>query len=319
MKNSVSSILTLYAVSQIHVGSGAAVSTVDLPIQRERHTNYPCIYASSLKGAMRAHFREFIQEEYYGYKKNVDKQIAGLINLIFGSDEQDDWKNKNESIPGAISISDGKLLAFPMRSNIAPFVWVTCPNIINRLKRDLKFLKMNNCNDINDLSIGEDKAKIIICKTDNGIKKEDKVILEDAVVDLEGNIDISFIETNFSEIHATISETSCLLLISDEMFDYCISSCTEIQTNVKIDSKTGTAADGSLRYQEFLPSDAILYTVVNFKNQQYEFGLLPEAVSEHVQKTIKDFIQIGGDETLGKGICKIDWIDDNKSKHKTEG
>ena len=321
MKNSVSSILTLYAVSQIHAGSGAAVSTVDLPIQRERHTNYPCIYASSLKGAMRAHFREFIQEDAVNceYKKNEDKQITKLINFIFGSDEQDDWKDKNESIPGAISVSDGKLLAFPMRSNIAPFVWVTCPNIINRLKRDLKFLKINDCNDINGLSIAkDDEAKIIIRKTDNGTQKEDKVILEDAVVNLGGNINLSFIETNFPEIHTVISETSCLLLISDEMFDYCISSCTEIQTNIKIDSRTGTAQDGTLRYQEFLPSDSILYAIVNFKNQQCEAGLLPEAVSGHVQKAIKDFIQIGGDETLGKGICKIDWVGDNKSKPNTE-
>jgi len=33
-----------------------------------------------------------------------------------------------------------------------------------------------------------------------------------------------------------------------------------------------------------------------------------EMIKTHVEDTIKNFIQIGGDETLGKGICKLEWI-----------
>ena len=42
MKNN-ASILCLYAVTPCHAGSGASVGVVDLPIQRERHTNWPVI------------------------------------------------------------------------------------------------------------------------------------------------------------------------------------------------------------------------------------------------------------------------------------
>lgn len=317
MKNGTSSILTLYAISQIHAGSGAAVSTVDLPIQRERHTNYPCIYASSLKGAMRAYFREFMQpnNDCDLTDQDISGQKTKLINCIFGSDTQDGWKDKTKSIPGAVSVSDAKLLAFPIRSGIAPFVWVTCPNIMNRLIRDLKFLGMNADIDINAFNVTENKADILVSGTDTGINNGDKIILEDAVVEIEKRAETNFMETNFMEIHKTISETSCLLLISDEMFDYCISTCTEIQTNIKIDSETGTAQEGALRYQEFLPSDSILYSIVHFKSQLSAKYLLPEAVKNYVQQTVKDYIQVGGDETLGKGICKIDWISSvNESK-----
>ena len=53
------SILSLYAISPCHVGSGSSVGVVDLPIQRERHTNWPVIQASGMKGALRAHFERF--------------------------------------------------------------------------------------------------------------------------------------------------------------------------------------------------------------------------------------------------------------------
>ncbi len=51
-----STIMSLYAVSPVHAGSGSSMGVVDLPIQRERHTNWPHIQASGVKGAMRHHF-----------------------------------------------------------------------------------------------------------------------------------------------------------------------------------------------------------------------------------------------------------------------
>ena len=36
--------------------------------------------------------------------------------------------------------------------------------------------------------------------------------------------------------------------------------------------------------------------------------LQSKTIRGHVEDVIKDFIQIGGDETLGRGICKINWI-----------
>ena len=61
-KKELCSILTFYAASPIHAGSGASVATVDLPIQRERHTGWPHIQASEVKGALRSHFRNFCDE-----------------------------------------------------------------------------------------------------------------------------------------------------------------------------------------------------------------------------------------------------------------
>lgn len=284
LKKEISSIISFYAVSPIHAGSGASVATVDLPIQRERHTGYPIIQASGVKGAMRDHFRKFNTES--------DKM---LINYIFGSDEQDDWDKKEDALPGSISVSDAKLLAFPMRSNVAPFVWVTSPTVMNRLKKDLEFVGLSM-----DGAFKVDNYEALVLEGD--FTEYSKIILEDAVVKVvsEKPNQVPFIKQNLPGIDR-------LLLISDIMFDYCVSYCTEVQTNIKIDSETGTASDHALRYQEFLPADSILYSVVYFSGSIKE-DLKASAIRDYLKGTIKDFIQVGGDTTLGKGIFKVNWI-----------
>jgi len=286
------SICTFYAISPIHAGSGAATSTVDLPIQRERHTNWPHIQASGVKGAMRDHYRKFAGEKY-----------DQTINFIFGSDKDND-KNQNGfdgDHPGSISISDAKLLAFPMRSNVAPFVWVTCHSILKRLKNDLEFAKFPLIDDAPAMS-GENALALIG-------NLSGSIVLEDAVVNV---LDVN----NEFKLPTGFPGLERLLLISDEMFDYCVSSCTEIQTQIKIDSSTGTAQDGALRYQELLPADTLMYSVVYYSKAAELNELQASAIQGHIEDVIKDFIQIGGDETLGRGICKISWL---KSENGKEG
>jgi CRISPR-associated protein Cmr4 len=99
-----------------------------------------------------------------------------------------------------------------------------------------------------------------------------------------------------------------LLLISDEMFEYVVTNCTEIQTQIKIDAETGTTADGSLRYEELLPADTVLYSVVSFGQQLFDGNTFQvETIRKHVTAVLSNHIQIGGDATLGRGLCKIDW------------
>ena len=67
------SIAIMYAVTPCHAGSGSSLGVVDLPIQRERHTNWPMIQASGVKGAFRANFERF--------KNNIDKYGEGTAEF----------------------------------------------------------------------------------------------------------------------------------------------------------------------------------------------------------------------------------------------
>ena len=294
LKRDLFSICTLYAVSPIHAGSGASFAAVDLPIQRERHTHWPHIQASGVKGAMRAHYRDFAEDK-------------SLINFLFGYDrddvahhnsynskrEENDRFNVKDNFPGAVAFSDAKLLAFPMRASIAPFVWVTCPAVLKRLSNDLSFAGLPAIDGIPPI-IGENA----LCIT-GGIAGN--VILEDMVVNVANGDVPNPIPQGFPALDK-------LLLVSDEVFKYAVESCTEVQTQIKIDSETGTAQGGALRYQELLPADSVLYSVVYYSRAVFDNTLQADTVRQHVEEIIKKFMQIGGDETLGRGICKLAWI-----------
>lgn len=294
LKKELCAIGKLYAISPVHAGSGAATSAVDLPIQRERHTEWPQIQASGVKGAFRNHFRRFNAKE------------KDLINLIFGSDEQDGWAKNMDMLPGAVSISDARLLAFPVRSNIAPFVWITSPAVLKRFNADLAYIGSKVT--VTEKDIQEEGALSIGTHQISG-----QVILEDAVSNVIKHQEAAFVKPLFPELER-------LLLVSDEMYKYAVTCCTEVQTHIKINEKTGTADDGALWYQEYLPADSLLYTLVHYSHReggessdvgvQAQLAELKAAtIRQYVEETISGYVQIGGDETLGKGIFKLTWLE----------
>ncbi len=297
LKRDLFSICTFYAISPVHAGSGASFAAVDLPIQRERHTNWPHIQASGVKGAMRAHYRDFAADKslinfIFGYDRD-DAAHHNSYNSKRKDDDQFTIGDSSSNFPGAVSFSDAKLLAFPVRSSVAPFVWITSPAVLKRLSNDLAFAGLSPINGIPPL-VGENAFCLA-----GGISGD--VILEDMVVSVPSGDAPNPLPSGFPALDK-------LLLVSDEVFKYAVDSCTEIQTQIKIDSEKGTAKDGALRYQELLPADSILYTVVYYSRAVFDNALQADTVRGHVEDVIKNFMQIGGDETLGRGVCKVQWI-----------
>ena len=294
-KTEKTSLIKFYAVSPVHAGSGASLAAVDLPIQRERHTNWPHIQASAVKGAMRSHFRRFNESD-----GGIDRGVRFITNIIFGSDEQDEWISRpdadGETLPGAIAVSDAKLLTFPVRSNTAPFVWVTSPAVLKRLKTDLEIAGIKP-----EFTVPQVEGEKAVPLFANAPKS---LIIEDALVVCTEKGELKGLEKFLSGVER-------LLVISDMMYDFCVTSCTEVQTQIKIDEKTGTAASGALRYQELLPSDSVMYSIVCFGAQKFKNEFQADLIEEYVKKVFVEdgFIQVGGDVTLGRGVCRINWIE----------
>ena len=46
-------LLGLITETSLHAGAGSSVGVVDLPIQREGHNGWPCVFGSAVKGALR--------------------------------------------------------------------------------------------------------------------------------------------------------------------------------------------------------------------------------------------------------------------------
>ena len=289
------SIAIMYAVTPCHAGSGSALGVVDLPIQREKHTNWPMIQASGVKGAFRANFDRF-KNKISDADKSQIKDFEKLSESVFGTDKG----GSGSGYAGSCSISDAKILAYPMRSNVSPFVWITCPAVLKRLSRDLEIAGKTGF-DASKFSVTDENSAVLL----NGNFKEKDVLLEDFEVTLK---DTSIPE--FDKIKDYFKDAERLLLVSDDVFNYGVTDCTQIMAQIKIEAETGTTKDGSLRYQEELPSDTIMYTVVHWgasKNSAEE-KLQADTIKKFItEEVIKSHIQIAGDETCGRGIFQLEW------------
>lgn len=286
MKNNVS-ILCLYAVTPCHAGSGASVGVVDLPIQRERHTNWPVIQASGVKGALRAHFDRFKE----GIKEKPAQQIFdNLADLVFGSESSD--------YAGSLSVGDMKILAFPMRSSVAPFVWITCPAVLKRFNKDLALAgrPVIDLKSITTLKV--DQALWI----KGSCKEGDRILLEDMEVTAAAQMPLG-------DGASWFRETERLLIVHDEVFGYGVSHCTSVMAQIKIDQKTGTTATGSLRYQEELPADTLMYSIIFWgDSRDAQDSLKADTIRRYIQEeVVAGHLQVGGDETLGRGIFSLTW------------
>ncbi|MGB9874255.1 MAG: RAMP superfamily CRISPR-associated protein, partial [Hydrogenobacter sp.] len=74
----------------------------------------------------------------------------------------------------------------------------------------------------------------------------------------------------------------------DELFTHMVKTYTEIQTHIKVSIETGTVERGALWTEEYVPSEAVFYFMVD---GDYTIS----------EKTF----QIGGNTTSGKGIVEV--------------
>ena len=274
------SIVGMYCETSLHAGSGQAAGAVDLPIQREKITKWPTIQASGLKGSFR---------DAYGKSNGAD------VTAIFGSDNSGDKA-------GAISIGDARMLLFPIRSSIAPFLWVTCPAILKKLKRDRKIVGLNsewtipNVEDGKYLGLNENSQDIIF---------------EDLLLSADRAIDDKIIETIKSlmpseDFYNTDNLKNYLSIISDKNFSMLVETGTEVQARIQL---TEQKTSNNLWYQELLPSNAVLYTVISMMDERKNGDDRKRAddLINSLKNTLCEYIQIGGDETLGRGWTKLVW------------
>ncbi len=291
-------VCVLHAISPVHAGSGSATGAVDLPIQRERHTGWPMIQSSGVKGAFRDHcFRTWAHRDdtFKPFSDKV-KEARDAVRAVFGAE-----KGESEAQAGAVAFSDARLLAFPVRANQAPFVWVTCPRLLKRLARDLALAGIPA--DATDVSVRGGHCLAVTGEL------RGRLILEDLCLQATDG-DVSGLNDLFATLAPDIDR---LVLVPDDHFSFLVETATEVQAQIAINPKTGVTSKGSLRYQELLPADSVLYTLVFFGDERVEKDdpIKMAAIRDGVMAAVSSHIQMGGDMTLGRGIFAVNWIGKN--------
>lgn len=283
-------------ITPLHAGSGSDLGIVDMPIQRESHTGFPKIEASSLKGSIRKAFEDNAQ----------DDEIKKKIHIVFGCDgcenEFDEFSDENKDFAGALGFSDAKILFFPVKSVKGVFAYITCPMVLNRFCEDKKFIALENIKDgftipkIENLENG----KCIVLGEKNKINNS--VILE------EYSFEIKEVQSKgFIKIPNLNIEIDRVVIISDDNFSHFVKNSTEVITRTKIDNETGTVEKGGLFTEEYLPAETVMYSLAiankPFSNVVSAFESADDVIDFFNE--IPSYLQIGGNSTLGKGIVEI--------------
>src|SRR5438270_9198342 len=112
-------VLYLYVETPLHAGVGSGLSSIDLPIQRERTTQYPMIQGSGIKGKLRATAENVIKDK-------------GIVDILFGPPT-----TGGDDYAGALIAGDARILLFPVRSLNGVFAYTTSYDVLNRFTRDL--------------------------------------------------------------------------------------------------------------------------------------------------------------------------------------
>jgi len=329
--------LFLICETPLHVGSGSDLGIVDLPIQRERHTNFPKIEASSLKGALREAFESALVVAEKD-DNNAKSQLMS-INKIFGFDDgelgidvkkrfsakdylKDNFK-ENTQFSGALSLTDARLLLFPVKSLYGVFAWITCPRVIKKFIADLGLAgittKFSNVDFEQEKSKTTSKTEIL--KT-NGDKKQ--AYLEEFVFTLNQDTANGYVnklaewlkDNLFSATDTSYWATKIekdIVVLGDNDFRDFVTLATEVITRTKINNETGTVQTGALFSEEYLPAESVLYCLAMFTDEfSDKTGKMTatdmQAFFESGLNANKNIVQVGGNATLGKGIIKTKFI-----------
>jgi CRISPR-associated protein Cmr4 len=103
-----------------------------------------------------------------------------------------------------------------------------------------------------------------------------------------------------------MKKTLCLL--SDDDFTLFVRHATEVVARIGLDRDSKTAAKGALFYQELLPAESLLYSVVMAEASRAGGDQRKPATDVFrlfTEKYLRSVLQVGGDETVGRGICSV--------------
>ncbi|WP_152050233.1 type III-B CRISPR module RAMP protein Cmr4 [Tautonia marina] len=311
-ENVVSAILGLHAQTSLHPGAGTALGIVDLPVQRERHTRWPTIPGSSLKGVLRDACRERYKTEYAGDRQRTNQESPRL-RAAFGPHTE----AAGESA-GALSLTDARLLAFPVRSLRGVFAWVTCPAVLDRLRRDLALCRFGSIDwqvplvEKNRVMLPSDDCP---CLIEGG-----RVALEEFLFVRAGDSDgliAAWIADHVLPDSAAFDATRArfrrsLLVLHDDDFDHFAQYATEINARIGLDYETKTVKGKALFYEEYLPPETLFYALVLANEARARAnGEHPSAgramgaadVFDVLRETLPEVLQVGADQSIGKGYC----------------
>lgn len=287
----------IHAITPLHAGTGQGVDVIDQPIARERATQLPLIPGSSIKGVLRDRYEEDQLE-------SGDDRLA-----LFGPGTE-----SAADFAGALQFSDARLLLFPVRSLASTFVWATCPLVLQRFLRDLKSTCGKPPDGVPAVPAVTDKLWLASDKSCAlNLAGQAHMVLEDLSAPVQGEEPRarSWAEWIGSRLFANGDSAwekelaARFAILDDASFTYLAEHATEVVAHVAIDKKTGTVETGKLWYQESLPAETVLASIVRAEKPRNSASKIRDAAETLGKLRAFAAIQFGGKSTTGHGVARF--------------
>lgn len=279
-------LIGLYAETPIHAGAGKALGVIDLPIMREAHTGWPCVYGSAVKGAMRA----------AAERSTVNKNF---IADVFGPDTD----NASDHA-GALLVGDARLLLLPVRSLTTHFKWVTCPALLARAAADARRMGKTPPALTLPTPLGESDALVPATAG--------TLYLEEFQFTAKQHDLAAIVEWLAGYVAGDDFATRLknqLVIVSDDLFSHLAQFATPVAPHIAIDNKTKTVTQSALWYEETLPPETVLYVPLAVHDSRKNPKDMPaEVLLGHTLGLFpaeRPYLQLGGNETVGMGWCCV--------------
>lgn len=281
----------LHALSPIHCGTGHAIGGIDLPIAREKPTGIPLVPGSSLKGVLRAAASD-----------------AAYVPEVFGPDTD----NASDHA-GGVQFGDARLAFLPMRSVRGCFAWVTSPTMLRRLRRDAKEAGI----DLPEVDAPKDDGQCITSGDPLTIPGKagagaGKVVLEDFDFEAKESGELRELagqvaERLFDDDKLRSHFQDRVALVTDDVMSVFLRTGMEVIARNRIDPDTGTVAKGALWTEEALPVESILAgLLVATPVRVGDRTPSPDDLLTPVRELSRRTLQVGGNATIGRGLCRME-------------
>jgi CRISPR-associated protein Cmr4 len=271
-------IVGMLAETFVHPGSGQNVGAIDLPVAREAATGYPFMAGSSLKGALRDAY---------------EKPGRDDAERIFGKQEH----------AGSLLVSDARLLLLPVRSLSSAYRWVTCTHLLERFGRDTRRSSGGEAG----FEPPRVQDKQALSQGDGWLFLEERSF---EISDAPGEDIIRSLERLIPDQGARERLPDQLTILSDNDFAWFARYGLAVQARNQLtggkttgpwkNPETGKEERGNLWYEETLPPDTLMYAVLAERDENGNDAL--QRVRE-----IGDYLQAGGNETVGQGWFSLGW------------
>ena len=268
-------IIGMLAETCLHPGSGQTAGVIDLPVAREKTTNYPVIPGSGLKGALR----------------DFAEQFSLDADNLFGKPDS----------AGTIAVTDARLLLLPVRSLNTHFMWVTCPYLIERYRRDCELAA---------LSTPLPKLPSVELKEGQAAAEKRSythLYLEELSFEIIPT-DLSSLVNAFAPLikHESVRNRlkDSLVVVNDDEFRYFASHCLTVNARNVLEKKTKTSSN--LWYEETVPAETLFYALLITRPVDQQNREAINTIVELFKK--RPYLQVGGNETVGQGWCAVSFV-----------